>query len=269
MKLEFILKRPCSRSTADENTAAGKNYNEYCMTVGQRLLYTLEAAVFIFSLSFIFYRSFMFSILLVPASPLYLRIKKPHLIELQKKELNVQFKDMLYSLSSSLSAGKSIEMSLREVRRDIAVLYPDNEAYIVKEVEHIIRKLDMNGTVESALADFAARSHVDDIESFSEVFGICKRSGGNMVEVIRNTTGIINDKVEIRQEIDTMLTERRFEQKVLNMLPPAMVLMLSLSAADYMEPVFTTFAGRMVMTLAIVLFSAAYFISGKIMDVKL
>lgn len=269
MKLEGILNCPGHKVIADETSVSGKDYNEYQMTVQQKLLYTLVAAAAIFSISFIFYRSFVLSTLIVPVSLFYPKLKKRDLIELQKKELNIQFKDMLYSLSSSLSAGKSIEMSFREVLRDIAVLYPDDETFIVKEVEHIIRKLEMNGTVEAALADFAARSHVDDIESFSEVFSICKRSGGNMVEVIKNTTGIINDKVEISQEIDTMLSQRRFEQKVLSMLPAAMILLLSLSAADYMEPVFITFAGRLAMSGAIVLFAGAYFISKKIMNVKL
>jgi tight adherence protein B len=264
----FLKGAACLENSAGKG-AAEQDYNVYCMTPGQRALYILCAAAMISAISFIFYKSILFSALLIPVSFLYPRIKRRELIKQQKKELNIQFKDMLYSLSSSLSAGKSIESAFREVRRDIEVLYPDREAYIIREVEHIIRKLDMNGTVEEALADFAARSHVEDIVSFSEVFGICKRSGGNLVEVIRNTTGIINDKVEIRQEIDTMLSERRFEQKVLSLLPPAMILLLSVTAADYMEPVFTTFEGRAAMSAAIVLFAAAYFISKRIMDVHL
>ena len=185
MKHEGILKLPANKATDDENSTLGKDYNEYKMTLQQKLIYSLLAATVIFSGSFIFYRCFILSILLIPIAFFYPKIKKADLIAFQKKELNIQFKDMLYSLSSSLSAGKSIEMAFREALRDIAVLYPDKETFIVKEVEHIIRKLEMNGTVESALTDFAVRSHIDDIESFSEVFGICKRSGGNMVEVIK------------------------------------------------------------------------------------
>lgn len=248
---------------------AGRDYDEYVMSMQQKFLYALSAVAVIFLISFIFYRSLVVSMLLMPAALFYPRLKRAELIRLQKKELNIQFKDMLYSLSSSLSAGKSIEMSFREVLRDIAVLYQDNEAFIVKEVEHIIRRLEMNGTVEAALSDFAVRSHVDDIRSFSEVFSICKRSGGNMVEVIKNSTGIINDKIEIYQEIETILSQRKFEQKMLNIIPVAMVLLLTLSSPDYMKPVFTTLMGRIAMSGAILLFAAAWFISKKITDIKL
>ena len=248
---------------------AGRDYNEYTMNIRQKLIYTSAAVAVIFLLSYMFYRSLVLSVLLTPLALFYPRMKKVELIKLQKKELNIQFKDMLYSLSSSLSAGKSIEMAFREVIRDIAVLYQDNDAYIVREVEHIVRRLEMNGTIESALADFADRSHVEDIRSFSDVFSICKRSGGNMVEVIKNTTGIINDKIEIYQEIETLLSQRKFEQKMLNILPAAMLLLLSLSSPAYMEPVFTTFAGRIAMSGAVLLFAAAWFISKKLVEIKL
>lgn len=87
--------------------------------------------------------------------------------------------------------------------------------------------------------------------------------------MIRNTTNIINDRIEIEQEIDTMLAERRFEQKVLYILPPAMITLLSLAAADYMEPVFSTFAGYVVMSAAVVLIGLAYFISAKINNISI
>ena len=90
-----------------------------------------------------------------------------------------------------------------------------------------------------------------------------------MVEVIKNTSNIINDKIEVRQEINTVMAERRFEQKVLNVLPILMVLLISVSAADYMRPVFSTIQGRLIMSASIVLLAAAYFISKKIMDIKI
>lgn len=186
---------------------------------------------------------------------------------MRKNELNIQFKDMLYSLSSSLSAGKSIELAFKDVLKDLSIMYPDPDASIIKEAGYIARKIDMNETVESALCDFARRAHSEDIDSFVDVFRTCKRMGGNMVEIIRNTSNIINDKIEIKQEINTILAERRFEQKVLNVLPILLILLLSLSAGDYMYPVFNTGTGRAVMSVAIILLIGAYFISKKITDI--
>ena len=47
-----------------------------------------------------------------------------------------------------------------------------------------------------------------------------------------------------------------------------MIVVLSLTTEDYMEPLFSTILGRIVMTVAIIIMAAGYFISQKIMDIK-
>ena len=89
-----------------------------------------------------------------------------------------------------------------------------------------------------------------------------------MIEVIRNSSNIINDKIEIRQEIETILAERRFERKVLNVMPVLLLVIVSASAGEYMEPVFSTLQGRVVITWSVLLLFLAYIISKKIMDIK-
>lgn len=254
---------------ADEKGGLLPDYGVYAMTPAERAVCIAAAAVAIYITAFVFYRSHIISLLLTPLSLIYPRIRAAEMLSKRKRELNLQFKDMLYSLSSSLAAGRSVENSFREVLRDLAVLYPDPGEYIIVEVECMAKRLEMNETAEAVLSDFARRAQVEDVYNFSDVFHICKRTGGNIAEVVRNTCGIINDRIEIRQEIDMLLAQRRFEQKVLNAVPVLMIVLLSASAADYMEPVFNTAAGRLVMTAAIGLLAAAWFISRKIMDIRI
>lgn len=245
------------------------DYGNYTMRVRERLFYTVVSAAVIFIAAYVFYRSIAISALLMPFALIYPQFKTKDLIRKRKKELNIQFKDMLYSLSSSLSAGKTVEGAFRDALRDLEVLYPDPGTSIMTEAGYIVRKLEMNETIEAVLSDFARRAHLEDLDNFVDVFNICKRTGGNIVEVIKNTTSIINDRIEVRQEIDAMLAERKFEQKVLNVVPVAMVILLSASAPDYMGPVYATTAGKLVTTVSVVLLAAAYFISRKITDIRL
>lgn len=253
----------------DEKLRLIPDYSVYEMSLLEKSIHVVLAAVVIYVFAFIFYRSHVISLLCTPLSLLYPRIRKAELLARRRKELNLQFKDMLYSLSSSLSAGKSMENSFREILRDLSVLYPDPCDYIIIEVEQMARRLEMNETVEAVLSDFARRAHMEDVDNFVDVFQTCKRAGGNMVEVMRNTSGIINDRIEIGQEIDMMLAERRFEQKILNVMPVLMIVLLSATAWEYMKPVFTTTAGRLVMTIAIGILAGAFFLSRKIMDIRI
>jgi tight adherence protein B len=189
------------------------------MSFKERIGYTLLAAVAIYLVAFIFYQNYIISLVVSFAALLYPKIRNKDIIAKRKNELNLQFKDMLYSLSSSLSAGKSVEPSFKEVLKDLSIIDPDSNTFIIKEVEYIVRKIEMNETIEAALEDFAARSHIEDIENFVDVFQTSKRAGGNIVEIIKNTSNIISDKIEVKEEIDTLLASRKFEQKVLAIMP--------------------------------------------------
>ncbi len=245
------------------------DYSTYTMTQKEKSMYILTAAVSMFVLGYIFYHSIVFALIISFASLFYPKIKNKQIIIKRKHELNLQFKDLLYSLSSSISVGKSLELAFKDVEKDLALQYPDPNTDIIVEVQYIIRKLGMNEPIESILENFGLRSQIEDIMNFVDVVKTCRGAGGNLVEIIKNSSTIINDKIEIRQEIDIMLAERKFEQKVLNLIPIGMVLLLSYTSSDYIAPLFETVAGRITMTFAIILFLVAYFISKKIMNINI
>ena len=251
------------------NTGGKVDYDIYVMTRKEKLGYMILAAVCIFVVGYIFYHSIIISLILCPLAYFYPKLKTREIIEERKIELNLQFKDMLYSVSSSIAAGKSIEIAFKDVIKDILIIYPDPETDIILEAEEIVKKLEMNETIENALFDFAARTHIDDIESFADVFYTCKRTGGNLIEVIRNTSNMISDKIDMKQEIYLLLAQRKFEQKIMNVIPIVLIMILSSSSWDYMEPIFTNIIGRIVMTICIGLLVISYFISKKMRDIKI
>lgn len=244
------------------------DYDVYQMSIKEKFLYILIAGVGIFGIGYIFYHSFWIAGLLTPLAVLYPKMKVREMIKNRKNELNLQFKEAIYSIASSLSVGKSIEMAFKDCLRDLEILYPDPNTFIRKEINHIVRKIEMNQPIESVLNEFADRTHIEDIQNFADVFQICKRTGGNLIQVIKNTSDIINDKISIKQEIQTLISQRKFEQKVLNVLPLCMIFLISSTAPDFMSKMYTTVNGRIAMTVALGLFVAGYFISKKITDIE-
>ncbi len=154
------------------------DYNTYVMPVREKLFNIIKIAPLIYLLGFLFYKNHLLSTVLCMGALFYPRLKVKAIIRKRKEELNLQFKDMLYSLKSSLWAGKPIELAFGEVTKDLCILYPDPSAPIIQESSLIVKKLEMNNTVESAFSNFAERSGVDDIKDFAEVLKICKRTGG-------------------------------------------------------------------------------------------
>jgi tight adherence protein B len=244
------------------------DYGVYVMSKKEWLFNFCLAAGFLFFVAYVFYRNIFLSLLVIPLAFFYPRLKTKEIIAKRKKELSLQFKEALYALSSSLMAGRSVESAFKESLKDLALLYPDPQISIIQEFTYITRRIAMNETIEEVLTDFAQRAHLEDLDSFVDVFVISKRTGGNIVEIIKNTSVIIGDKLQIEQEIDTILAQRKLEQKILNIMPIAMLLLLTWTTEDYMEPVFTTLEGRFIMTVAVLLLGLAAYLSKKIMTIE-
>lgn len=244
------------------------DYDVYVMSREEKIINIIIAAVVIFAIGYMCYHNIILSVILALVSLKWPKMRVQQKIKKRKSDLSVQFKDMLYSLSSSLSAGKSVETGLKECLQDLKIIYPDEEAYIIQEITYIVRGIEMNETIEDMFGQFAERAHNEDIENFVDIFRTCKRTGGDMVQVIKTTSQTIGEKIEIKQEINTMISGKKFEFKALMVMPIFLILLLSVSSADYMAPVFNTAIGHIVMTVAIALFAVAYVVGDRIMTIE-
>jgi tight adherence protein B len=260
IKLAFLYDR-------QETVIDTIDYSIYKMKSLEYFLALVIAAAVLFLIGYIFYRSFFLALLITPLSMFYPRIRTRQIIKKRNTELRLQFKDSLQSLSSSLHAGKSFESAMRSAISDLLIQY-ETDSYIIREFEIIVRKLESNETVERAFAQFAERSMVEEIISFAEILETCKRTGGNLISAIKSSTDIISDKIEVLNDIGSILAEKKLEQNILTIMPIVLILMLSASAKDFMMPVFTGIIGRIVMTISMILFVVAYFLSEKITNIE-
>ena len=242
-------------------------YDVYKMKPEEFVLTLAVAMAFCFSVGIIFYEDILLSAMFSLVGVLYIPFRKKEQLKKRKEALALQFKDTLYFISVSLSAGKSLETSITEAYKSILGIYPDPECDIVRELEIMNRRLLMNDPVEKIFMDLAERSQIEDIKSFAQVILISKRAGANLVEVIKNTSDTIREKVEIHQDIQSMIAGKRLEQKILGIMPFVLVLFLK-TGSNYLEPLVTTVFGRTIMTVSLVMILVGQFIAHKIMRIE-
>jgi tight adherence protein B len=242
-------------------------YLDYSLSYKEYVIAFLMASICLFFIGIIFFKSILMAFFFSLFGLFYPKIRSKELMLKRKAELNIQFKQALYILSSSLAAGKSVESAFQESIQDLKMLFPDEQTYIRIEFESISRRLENGESIEKILHDFSTRAGIEDISSFADVFVICKRTGGNMVDVMRNTANIIGEKIAIQQEIAVMISQKRFESKVLTFTPVFFVAILSYTSADYMAPLYQG-KGTAVMVFALLLLILCYLINKKIMDIK-
>lgn len=202
----------------------------------------------------------------IVAGTMFLPIRTKQIIAKKQSALKLQFRDMLESLTTSLGAGKNVTDSFKTIYDDLKVQY-EEDAYIIKELEIIISGMANNVDVEDVLEDLGRRSGIGDIESFANVFRICYSKGGNIKDVIRSTREILSDKMEIAEDIETVVTGSKNEQNIMVVMPILLIGMIKLMSEDFANN-FTTPTGIISTTVAIGMFVASYFIGKAVLNIK-
>jgi len=245
------------------------DYNVYKISIPEYLKYFAFSWTGLFLLAYIFYRNLILSFAFSMLAFAFIRVFKNNLIQKRKNELMYQFRDALTSISSSLISGIVIERAFEEAVRDLSILYPYDKVMIIDEFNAILLKKKNGVDLEQSLLDFAKRAKLQCVTDFVDVFVTSNRTGGRSVDIVRNSIIMINDKIEIEREIEVLVSGKKMEQKILSAAPVGFVIFLSLTAGDYIQPMFTTLGGHVVMTVVLAVMFLSYLISRQIIKIKL
>ncbi|MGG2200256.1 MULTISPECIES: type II secretion system F family protein [Paenibacillus] len=262
-KLEFIKRG----QFGEESNHAVADYNEIRLSSREWMGTVLLGAGLSGGVAWIFYRHPFAVLAFACAGFAFPAIRRKQLLLKRKAQLKIQFKQLLSAISSSLSAGRSVESAIRESLNDLRLLYPDASALIIRELEMMVRRMDNGESIESAFIGFARRAHVEEISQFADIFVICKRTGGNLVQVVRRTTLLIQEKLDIDQDLQVLLAQKKFESKVLAVAPVVFVAVMAWSAPDYMLPLYEG-TGHLIMTGSLLLLWICRLWIQTIMDIK-
>lgn len=227
------------------------DYDKYEPSKHERLMVFGAGYAAIFLVTLLFYHSIMLSaacgMLSIFIQPWYCAYKASK----RKELLAAQFKDLLYSMAASFASGRQMQHSLSEGYENLLLIY-DKDSPLPSELRYMLKGMTRNReNEEDLLTDFARRSHQEDIRNFVDVYKACRITGGDMEKVIASSSQVMMDKIEIEREIKTLTAQKKFEGKVISMMPLAVVLFLNVFSPDYLAVMYETFAGRMVMTLSL------------------
>jgi len=219
-------------------------------------------------LSWLFYQSWYGMALLVPVGIFcrkrYMESRKRE----RQRELLHQFKDGIQAVSAALLAGYSVENAWREAEKELCRLY-GSEALMTKEWHQMNSQIKMNEPIEKSLLAFAARSGCEDVESFAEVFAFAKRSGGNFAKIIRTAISRIKGKIEVEQEIATVLAGKKLEGRIMNVMPLFILAYMNLTSKEFLQALYGNLFGVLVMTAALGVYAAALKLSERILDIRI
>lgn len=211
-------------------------------------------------LAFFFYRNGMGLFVTLPAAHFLIFITKGAEAIGRIRTEREQFKECIHSVAASLRAGYAPVGAFAESRKDMVMMYGiDSE--IVRRLDGVQIGIKNNQSLEELLLQWGRDSDAEEVSEFAEVFAIAKRSGGSVLGVIENTALMIQNRMEAEREIETLLSNKRMEQKIMSAMPFLLVLYLQLGNPGYFDVLYGNAFGVAVMTvmLGVFLWSQYYF----------
>ena len=244
-----------------------KDYKRYRLNLWEKVICIILTFGITALISWLFYRSIYGLAAVLPLFFLVRKQWKNYLHGRQKKELLYQFREMLLLIAGALKAGSSIENAFFQGWQEYQQLYGEKMA-MAQEFENIIRHMQLNIPLEQLMEDLAQRSGIEEIVSFTQVFGFAKRSGGDMMKIFQDTVEKIRQKTDVEREIETVIAAKKTEQRIMDLVPFGILLYVGAASPEFLEPLYGNWSGALVMTVCLLGYAGAFFLSEKILAIQ-
>ncbi len=228
------------------------------LETGERIKAYLSGFLLCLAGGWLTWRSVIGVMILVPLVFIFVSGREKEYRQAKNKKNRGIFSEAIISMADALSAGYSVEGALGEATRELVGKYGDKNDTVRGFVE-ISNKVRNSISIEKAFESFADEMDIDDAKSFSEVLFVAKRMGGDLISIISGTAQGIHDRTEVEKEIDSILGAKKFELRLVQVMPPGIILYLNVFGGGILDPLYCTLAGRVIMTAML----ASYFALSK------
>ena len=243
-----------------------KDYRIYEFDKKEKILCLLEGLILNAVISILFYNSLLAMIPGMILVLIYFKEKKHALARRRMQGMRKELKEFLNALIATLQTGRSLENAFIEATKDLR-RYTEKDTPLVLELKQICVKISLGEPMEKMLTEFSRRSHLEELEYFSEVFSIGKRSGGNIVAIMKNTIRMLQERMEAEEEIATTITEKKLEFQLMTIIPLVIILYLRMGAGNLIHSLYGNVTGVCVMTVCLAIYGGCYLYGKRILEI--
>lgn len=242
-----------------------RDYRVYEFTKEEKMISFLQGLALNALISILFYNSFM---AMIPGSfliVLYMKERKRILARKRMRRMREDLKEFFHILVAAMQTGRSMENAFLQGSRDLSE-YLGKETEVVIEMKKICAGVSVGEPLEKLLLDLSARSHLEELEYFAEVFCVARNSGGNLIAIMKNTIRMLQEKMDVADEIDTVITENQLEFYLMSVIPLGIIVYLRIGAATLIEQLYGNVRGMIVMTICLMVYGGCYLYGKRLLE---
>ena len=167
-------------------------------------------------------------------------------VKKMRRAFEEQLADNLDVLAGAMRTGHST-MGALSVMVDSAIEPSKTEFRRVLQDEQLGVPLD------DALMVMARRMQSYDAEQLGLVMKLQREAGGNTAEVLDRVAEVIRGRMELRRMVDVLTAQARISRWILTGLPIFVLLALSFTGGDYLDPMIHSLIGKIALVFGAIL----------------
>lgn len=191
---------------------------------------------------FVFHRlmpALLFTAAFAPLPYAWVRLKKQQ----RMKKFSEEFPDSLDLLVSALRAGLSFSAAMQ-------IVAEESPEPVRSEFAVTVEEQSLGLEFRESLVNLTKRVDSLDLRFFVTAVILQRETGGNLAEVLENTSRLIRDRFRILGDIATFTAQGRMTGAILFCLPLGISIFTIVITPDYFRPMLASEGGRAALWIA-------------------
>lgn len=172
-----------------------------------------------------------------------------------------QLVDGLTIMANGVKAGLSVPQSMERVVETL----PNP---VSQEFNLVLSQVRLGRTLEDALNELGERIPRPDLQMFVTAINILKETGGNLAETFTTIVIVIRERQKLEQKINTMTTSGKMQGLIISAVPIAIILLMWFVDPAFIQPLFSTTLGLILLVVIFGLIAIAGVMIRKIVIIK-
>jgi tight adherence protein B len=180
----------------------------------------------------------------------------------RRRKFATQLPDMLQLLAGSLRAGYSLLQGVDAVALEVS-------DPMGQELRRVLAEARLGRPLEDALDDAAERMSSPDFSWAVMAVGIQREVGGNLAELLDTVADTMIQRERLRREVKSLTAEGRVSAIILGLLPVGLGVMMFAINRAYIEKLFNTGIGQVMLGGSAVLALVGFIWMKKIVEIEI
>ena len=177
------------------------------------------------------------------------------------KKFSSYFADAVDVIVRGIKSGLPVHDCFKIIARE-------SPAPLGPEFQKLVEGMGVGLTLPQALDKMYERMPTPELKFFAIVIAIQQKTGGNLAEALSNLTTVLRARKMMGEKIKALSSEATASAGIIGSLPPAVMILVSLTTPAYMARLFTDPRGQFMLLVAVSMMAFGIFVMKKMISFK-